>query len=71
MKEVYECLGKTISVGEKWKFKAFESNVDSDRAFIQDQIEKMQLLINNFGTHIDVLKNGYKSDSKNLRHLCL
>ena len=41
MKEANECLGEIISVGGKRKIEALKSNVDSDRVFIQDQIEKM------------------------------
>ena len=70
MTKAYECLGKIISVGGKRKFETLKSNVDSERVFIQDQIGKMQLLINDFRTHIDVLTNNYKFDFEHLKTLC-
>ena len=56
-------LGKSITVGGKRKYDLFLSKVGSDRDFIQAKGKEIQLLIDIFPTHTEVLKNGYKSNS--------
>ena len=64
-------LGQVISAGEKRNYDVFISNVDSFRDFIRAQKVALLLLIDNFRTRTEVLKNGYKTDSETLRSLCL
>ena len=71
MKEVDECLGEIISVGEQRKFEALRCNADSVKVFVLAKEEEIQLLTNNFREYTEDVKNGYKSDSKTLRSLCL
>ena len=56
MAKVNVCLGKTITVGEKNKYKLFISKVGLVRDFIQAQEEGKQRLIDTFWTHTEVIK---------------